>query len=229
MRLNRIRIGCILLSLLFIISFSTSLADSYSWIKVSRVVDGDTFVLDDGRKIRLIGVDTPETVHPTKAVETFGKEASEFTKLNLEGQLVRLEFDWQQIDKYGRTLAYVYTEDACLFNAKLIALGYGHAYTKYPFAQDKMDLFRTLEKDAREHFRGLWKEENDKTDTTASINNPKPSKDSDSGKISTNSKKYWINSNSNVRHNSSCRWYGKTSSGYYTNENVGKACGICGG
>src|SRR5207249_5290856 len=60
---------------------------------VQRVVDGDTLVLGTGERIRLIGVNTPETVHPQKAVEAFGKEASAFTKRMVEGKLVRLEFD----------------------------------------------------------------------------------------------------------------------------------------
>ncbi|NLJ41871.1 MAG: nuclease, partial [Clostridiales bacterium] len=69
---------------------------------VSRVIDGDTIQLDDGRKVRLIGVDTPETVHPQKEVEYYGKEASDFTKSMLEGKEVYLEYDIQPTDKYGR-------------------------------------------------------------------------------------------------------------------------------
>ena len=60
---------------------------------VQRVVDGDTLMLGTGERVRLIGVNTPETVHPKKAVEAFGKEASAFTKRMVEGKLVRLEFD----------------------------------------------------------------------------------------------------------------------------------------
>ena len=66
----------------------------------------DTLVLDGGERIRLIGVDTPETVHPQKPVEYYGKEASAFTKRLAEGQEVRLEYDQQRRDHYGRTLAY---------------------------------------------------------------------------------------------------------------------------
>src|SRR5688572_22093375 len=60
---------------------------------VQRVVDGDTLLLGTGERVRLIGVDTPETVHPKKTVEAFGKEASAFTQRMVEGKLVRLEFD----------------------------------------------------------------------------------------------------------------------------------------
>ena len=77
---------------------------------VERVIDGDTLVLKGGERVRLIGVDTPETVHPQKPVEYFGKEASKFTRGMAEGKRVRLEYEQgaPQKDRYGRTLAYVY-------------------------------------------------------------------------------------------------------------------------
>jgi len=126
------------------------------WRTVRRVVDGDTLVLENGERVRLIGVDTPETVHPQKPVERFGKQASAFTRRLLEGQRVRLKFDQQRRDRYGRTLAYVYLPDGQLVNEEIIRQGYGHAFTKCPFAQDMMDHFRAAERQAREAGRGLW-------------------------------------------------------------------------
>jgi len=123
----------------------------------TRVVDGDTILIEiDGKeeRIRLIGVDTPETVHPEKPVEYFGKEASEFTKNMAEGKSVRLEFDLYKRDKYGRLLAYVYLEDGTFLNAEIIKQGYGFAYTRFPFKY--LDDFRQYEKEAREGGRGLW-------------------------------------------------------------------------
>ncbi len=119
-----------------------------------RVIDGDTIELEKIGKVRLIGVDTPETVHPQKAVERFGKEASEFTRKLVEGKRVWLEYDQERKDKYNRTLAYVFLEDSTFVNAAIISLGYGFAYTKYPFRY--MELFRKLEREAREAQRGLW-------------------------------------------------------------------------
>ena len=81
---------------------------------VERVVDGDTIVVRGVGRVRLIGVDTPETVDPRRPVEFFGREASAFTKRLLEGQRVRLEYDWERADRYGRTLAYVYLRDGML-------------------------------------------------------------------------------------------------------------------
>lgn len=121
----------------------------------TRVVDGDTIVVEAIGKVRLIGVDTPETVHPQKPVEYFGKEASNFTKRMVEGKKVRLEYDWQRKDRYGRVLAYVYMEDGTFLNAELIKQGYGHAYTKYPFKY--LEEFRKYEKEARENKMGLWR------------------------------------------------------------------------
>jgi len=75
-------------------------------------------------------VDTPETKHPNKPVEYFGEEASRFTKGMVEGKKVRLEFDWQQRDRYGRLLAYVYLMDGIFLNAEIIKQGYGFSPTR---------------------------------------------------------------------------------------------------
>jgi len=133
------------------------------WYTVVRVIDGDTLRVtpnpnpasSEGDRIRLIGVDTPETVHPNRPVEYFGKEASEFTRRLAEGRRVQLTFDPAQTqDRYGRTLAYVYLEDGTFLNAEIIRQGYGHAYTRFPFAY--LEEFRALEREARENRRGLW-------------------------------------------------------------------------
>jgi micrococcal nuclease len=126
------------------------------WRHVVRVVDGDTLLLDRKERVRLIGVDTPETVYPERPVEYFGREASEFTRRMAEGRRVRLAFDHERTDRYGRTLAYVYLEDGTLLNAEIIRQGYGFAYTQFPFRY--LEEFRQLEREAREAGRGLWAE-----------------------------------------------------------------------
>ncbi|MXY25576.1 MAG: nuclease [Acidobacteria bacterium] len=122
--------------------------------EVERVVDGDTIIVRGVGRIRLIGVDTPETVDPRRPVEFFGREASAFTKRTLEGKRVRLEYDWERTDRYGRTLAYVRLLDGTLINAEIIRQGYGHAYTRFPFKY--LEEFRRYEREAREARRGLW-------------------------------------------------------------------------
>ena len=119
-----------------------------------RVVDGDTLVLDGDERVRLIGVDTPESVDPRRPVQHFGKEAAAFTRRLAEGHGVRLDYDEERQDRYGRTLAYVFLEDGTFLNAEIIRLGYGHAYTRFPFRY--MEEFRAYEHEARENRRGLW-------------------------------------------------------------------------
>lgn len=124
---------------------------------VTRVVDGDTLEVDlAGRteKIRLIGVDTPETVHPTKGEEPYGKEASNFTKGQLTGKQIRLEMDVQERDKYGRLLSYVWLGDT-FFNEELLRQGYAQLLTIPPNIK-YVERFTATQKEAREAGRGLW-------------------------------------------------------------------------
>lgn len=130
------------------------LASGYSWRLCTRVIDGDTIIIDANEKIRLIGVDTPDLAHPLKPVQFFAREASEYTRKIALGKNVRLEYDQEKIDKYGRTLAYVYFEDGRMLNAEIIKNGYGFAYTKYHFKY--MKEFRKYEREARERGLGLW-------------------------------------------------------------------------
>jgi len=129
---------------------------------VSRVVDGDTIeVAKEGvkEKVRLIGVNTPETVDPRKKVECFGKEASAELKEILLGQKVRLVSDDTQDvqDRYGRLLAYVYREDGLFVNQHMIAEGYGYEYTyKVPYLFQKE--FKEAQLSAQIQQKGLWKE-----------------------------------------------------------------------
>src|SRR5262245_32315975 len=127
---------------------------------VTKVVDGDTiWVNNNGQrlKIRMIGLDTPETVDPRKPVQCFALEASAQAKTILGGQSVFLETDPSQdsVDKYGRMLAYVWTGSGRLFNLDMIADGYAYEYT-YDLPYRYQHIFRIAEDDARIHERGLW-------------------------------------------------------------------------
>lgn len=126
---------------------------------VIRVIDGDTIVASPNEKVRLIGVDTPETAHPKKAVQCFAKDAKEFTRRMVERKSIRLVLDESNTarnhkDRYGRTLAYVYFDDGTMLNAELIRRGYAHAYTRFPFRHAVE--FRKLERIARSQAVGLW-------------------------------------------------------------------------
>ncbi len=134
--------------------------DSTKQYEVNKVIDGDTFSVKIDKKVitvRMIGVDTPETVDPRKTVQCFGKEASDKTKELLTNKTVRLEIDKTQgkADKFGRILAYVYRSDEIFINSYLIENGYAHEYTyniPYKFQKE----FKELEKNARENKAGLW-------------------------------------------------------------------------
>ena len=133
---------------------------SFLAVKVVSVVDGDTIQVCcigwKREKVRYIGVNTPETKHPTRGVEYFGKEASEANRKLVDGKTIRLEFDVQQYDKYGRTLAYIYLEDGTFVNAWLVENGYAMVMTVPPNVKHH-ELFLRLQREAREARRGLWR------------------------------------------------------------------------
>lgn len=124
---------------------------------IERVIDGDTIVVGDGERVRLIGIDTPETKDPREPVGCFGREASSYTDdLLPAGTAVRLAYDVERTDRYGRTLAYVYrASDGLFVNAALVRDGYAYAYT-YPPNVAHSEEFVALQREAREADRGLW-------------------------------------------------------------------------
>jgi micrococcal nuclease len=139
--------------------------DTVRGARVDRVVDGDTvhvLVAGDDVTIRLIGIDTPETVKPGSPVECYGPEASDFAKDSLDGRSVTLEFDASQglTDRYGRTLAYVWIEEPdgglTLFNLESVSGGYADArqYGSTPYAWKSE--FERAERAARSSGAGLW-------------------------------------------------------------------------
>lgn len=122
---------------------------------VSRVVDGDTIELDNGQKVRYIGINTPETVDPRRAVQCFGHEASEYNKQLVEGKQVRLVKDVSETDKYGRLLRYVYLNDGTFVNLNLVENGFARVDT-YPPDVAHAKEFEAADKAARIAKIGLW-------------------------------------------------------------------------
>jgi len=131
---------------------------------VVKAVDGDTLdVKLDAEpakeyKIRLLGVNTPETVDPRRPVQCFGKEASDFTKKTLNGKRIRLDSDPQadERDKYDRLLRNVFLEDGTDFNALLVSEGYANAYVSFPQNPARKVELRKLESQAKAAGKGLW-------------------------------------------------------------------------
>jgi micrococcal nuclease len=126
-----------------------------------RVVDGDTIRVQIGGQefpLRYIGIDTPETVHPSKPVEFMGKEASDANRRLVEGRMVVLEKDVSDADRYGRLLRYVWLADGAgwlLVNHELVRLGFAQAST-YPPDVKYTDRFLDAQRSARDGGRGLW-------------------------------------------------------------------------
>jgi micrococcal nuclease len=142
----------------------SSLYSSDPKAKVTKVIDGDTFEASlDGQKlkVRMIGVDTPETVDPRRAVGCFGKQASNETKRLIEGKEVILIKDVSETDKYNRLLRYVFLpigEGNNLFiNDYLVRQGFAKVLT-YPPDVKYDSRFLEAEREARENLRGLWGE-----------------------------------------------------------------------
>ena len=166
----------------------------YTYYSVSSVVDGDTIKINiNGTQttLRLIGIDTPETVDPRKPVQCFGKEASNKAKELLSGKKVRIEKDATQgeLDKYGRLLAYIYREDGLFYNKYIIEQGYAHEYT-YNTPYKYQSEFKTAEKYARENQLGLWSPNTCNGDTTSSASTPTPTQTD----TQTNTGKYYTSS-----------------------------------
>lgn len=135
--------------------------DSYL---VRNVVDGDTIEIERHgqlEKVRLIGIDTPETLDPRKPVQCFGKEASDFSKSLMAGKSVRLEFDplVGERDKYNRLLAYVWLQDGSMINNLLVKNGYAHEYTYRSQSYKFQSQFKQAEQSAKIAELGFWSDQ----------------------------------------------------------------------
>lgn len=127
---------------------------------VEKIVDGDTFWVNDGSpkgmKVRLIGVDAPESRKTfKKEIGYFGLEAKNYLKNLLHDKNVRLEYDLQKKDRFGRTLAYVFLQNGTFINACLVKNGYAMIMTVPPNVK-YAEYFLKLQKEARQNKRGLW-------------------------------------------------------------------------
>ena len=122
---------------------------------VRRIIDGDTFELDSGERVRLIGVDTPEYQPWKGRADVYGREAADFARTLLKDRRVTLESDVEERDKYGRSLAYLYLSDGTFVNEKIIREGYAYPLNIPPNVR-YADEFKRWFDEAREAKRGLW-------------------------------------------------------------------------
>jgi micrococcal nuclease len=143
-----------LIALIFVCFPGACQADS--WFSVKWVADGDTIVLTDGRHVRYIGIDTPEIDHENQKAEPLGYKARSFNRKLLENRKIRLVYDREKKDKYGRTLAYVYRSDDLFVNLALLKQGLAHVLHKYPNVSKEAELL-SAQREAMEKQKGIWK------------------------------------------------------------------------
>ena len=148
-------IRCCLALLLSVLVWRAE-ADAASWAIVRWVADGDTVVLADGRHVRYIGIDTPEIDHENQRAEPMGREARSVNRQLVENRRIRLEYDRERKDRYGRVLAYVYRSDGLFVNAELLRRGCGHVLYHFPNTA-RADELLEAQRYAMEKGRGIWK------------------------------------------------------------------------
>jgi len=152
--MNKTYIKILFIFLVFTLASGSLNAD----IMVQRVIDGDTVVLVGGERLRYIGIDTPELKHRNKDIRTMAMVAKSVNKKLVSGKKLVIKYDIEKRDKYGRLLAYVYTEDGTFVNAELMKMGYAQILTVPPNVM-YADHFLSLQRQARKAKRGFWSNE----------------------------------------------------------------------
>ncbi|MDO8512424.1 MAG: thermonuclease family protein [bacterium] len=226
------------LAFFFLVFFSThpvfAVAKPTPLYPVVKVVDGDTIDVKIGIKVerlRLIGMDTPETVDPRKPVQCFGKEASNKAKSILSGKSVSLKSDPTQgdRDKYGRLLRYVYLSDGTNFEKLMISQGYAYEYT-YIIPYKYQAEFKKAQKDAQLKKRGLWSpticngSTNQASKKVATTLTPKPTQPKSAQSVTTPVVKKSVN---NLCHAKGTKYYDQTK--VFTSYSTLQACIKSGG
>lgn len=128
--------------------------------KVARVIDGDTFVLSDSQRVRMLGVDTPELASNSKPAELFSDSAKVLTKQLIDGKIIKLTFDGKSFDFFGRVLAYVWLinkagKDSIFVQAELLKKGYARI-SYYPKDKRYYEIFYNLRRTAMKNNLGIW-------------------------------------------------------------------------
>jgi micrococcal nuclease len=149
-------IRCCIGLIVLILAASDGFCDAESWVLTRWVADGDTIVLRDGRHVRYIGIDTPEIDHKNHRAEPMGHEAQSMNRKLVDRWQLRLEYDREKTDRYGRTLAYVFRRDGLFVNAELLKQGYAHVLYRFPNIS-KAKILLVAQREAMESGTGIWK------------------------------------------------------------------------
>ena len=150
---------CLILSTSLLTGATTTV--NQKWISVKWASDGDTIVLCDGRHVRYIGINAPEIAHDNHKAEAFGYAAKKYNQSFVRSKKVRLEFDKEKYDRYGRLLAYIFLVDGTFINKKMIEKGYAYALPRKPNVKNESILLQT-QRDAMSAKKGMWRNCNDK-------------------------------------------------------------------
>jgi micrococcal nuclease len=157
---DRIRGSIIVTGFLVLLLCAGSYAECSGLYEVRWVDDGDTIVLTDGRRVRYIGINSPEVESKYSKAEPFGNEARELNRGLVYLKKVRLEFDIEKYDQYGRLLAYIFLTDGTFINNALITAGYAYCLPKKPNVKYE-ELFLKSQRNAMLSNKGIWQNLND--------------------------------------------------------------------
>jgi len=144
---------CLIFSSVLLISATNTV--NQKWISVKWVNDGDTIVLSDGRHVRYIGINAPEIAHENLKAEAFGYAAKKYNQSIVQSKRVRLEFDKEKYDRYGRLLAYIYLSDGTFINKEMIEKGFAYLLPRSPNIKYEKMLLQT-QRDSMSTKQGMW-------------------------------------------------------------------------
>jgi endonuclease YncB( thermonuclease family) len=148
--------GVMALTLALVAVACSSRGETAKWVHIRWVIDGDTVILDDGRRIRYLGINAPEINHKNQQGQPYAFVAKRFNRKLVTGRRIRLEFGPKKKDRYGRVLAYLFLADGTFVNRELLARGYGYFYpTAIPGKYDHL-LLKT-QRTAMAAGIGIWK------------------------------------------------------------------------
>ncbi len=149
-------LGRLVCLILFILLVATGSASAETWFKVKWVNDGDTIVLTNGKRVRYIGINAPEIDHDRQKAQPYGYRARNYNRLMVSDRRIRLEFDLERHDRYGRLLAYVFLPDDIFLNEHLLQKGYAFYLFRKPNLKYNQRLLKAQQA-AMKAKRGLWR------------------------------------------------------------------------
>lgn len=146
----------LVIPLFFFWFLTAGYSSDQTWARTKWVDDGDTIVLTDGKRVRYIGINAPEIAHGDQKEEPFGSEATAFNKKMVLVKKIRLEFDRERNDQYGRLLAYVFLEDGTFLNASMLQTGFAYYLYREPNLKYDQMLMQS-QREAMTAQEGIWR------------------------------------------------------------------------